>query len=123
MPVKHPVDTGEGRSRFDHIAEAASNFTSRPPFFAFCILLGLALVLAYALHWGETVQHVLGDSFAVLSLLLVAILKNSERRAEYAVHQKLDALLAAALEERGDPEAPDDAVKGLRVALSLHDEV
>ena len=123
MPVKHPVDTGEGRTRFNHVAEAASNFTSRPQFFVICILLGVALVLSYTLDWGHTPQHVLGDAFAVLSLLLVAILKNSERRAEYAVHQKLDALLAAALDDRDDPEAPEDAREGLRVALSLHDEV
>jgi low affinity Fe/Cu permease len=126
MPFKHPVDVGDGRGRFDAAAEAASNFTSRPPFFAFCVLLGIAWVLVYVLHAGHTVQHVIGDAFGVLALLLVAILKNSERRAEYAMHQKLDALLAAALQERerpaGDRDRPD-AREELQRALQLHDEV
>ena len=126
MPFKHPVDTGEGRGPFAHAAEAASNLTSRPPFFALCIALGVAWMLAYTLSWGDTVQHVIGDAFGVLSLLLLAILKNSERRAEYAMHQKLDALLLAQLEDREGRPVDGEASAGdheLRRALRLHDEV
>jgi hypothetical protein len=53
--------------------------------------------------------------------MLVALLKNAERRAEGAIQQKLDAIAAALLEQRkGNASAAQD---DLAEAIGLHDEV
>ena len=117
MSLKHPAD--EGRGRFDQVAEVASNFTSSPTFFAFCLLVVAAWVASFAV--GDTAHHVAGDLMAAVTLLLVALLKNAERRAEGAVQQKLDAIAAALLEQRkGNATAAQD---DLAEAIGLHDEV
>jgi low affinity Fe/Cu permease len=121
MPFTHPADRqADGRSRFDHAAEAASNLTSSPGFFAFVAALGLVWAASYALGFSSELRHGLAEAMTLLSLLIVTILKNSERRAERAMHVKLDALLAAELESRG--EAPDPRPE-LTSARGVHDEV
>jgi low affinity Fe/Cu permease len=123
VTTRHPSDRGERgrRGRFDRVAEAASNFTSSPAFFAFCALL-IALwlathVLGLSTHW----QHLAGDAMGAVTLLLLALLKNSELRSEHAVQSKLDAIAAAMLEQREGKteEAHDD----LERAIGMHDEV
>jgi hypothetical protein len=54
-------------------------------------------------------------------LLLVALLKNAERRAEHAIQGKLDRLAEAMLAERH--EHPDDGAAELEEAVGMHDEV
>ena len=110
----HPAD--KERTRFDELAEQISNATSTPVFFALVLLLGGIWGVAFAIGASESVKHFLEGLMAFLSLLLVAILKNSERRAEGVMHQKLDALLAAEL-------GVEDAESELREALGKHDEV
>jgi low affinity Fe/Cu permease len=117
--LEHPAE--QERTRFDEVAEQASNATSTPVFFATVVLLGAAWVAAYAVGASDAVKHFLEGSMAFLSLVLVAILKNSERRAEGAVHLKLDALLAAELDRRGLREG--DVTEELREARGKHDEV
>jgi low affinity Fe/Cu permease len=43
----------------------------------------------------------LTGTMAAMTLLLVSVLKNSERRAERAMQLKLDAIASALLEDRG----------------------
>ena len=123
MSVKHPVQRGgEGRSRFDRFAEGASNLTSSPSFFWICVALVFTWAASYALGWPDTTRHVLGDLLAALTLVLVALLKNAELRAEHAIQYKLDAIAAAMLEARTDGserEAADD----LEHAIGRHEEV
>jgi low affinity Fe/Cu permease len=103
MPcARHPMERGDPgqRGRFDRIPEAASNFTSSPTFFGFCLII-VALWLAthvvgLSLEW----QHLAGDAMAAITLLLLALVKNSELRAEHAIQSKLDAIAAALLEQR-----------------------
>lgn len=117
MSLEHPAK--EGRGRFDAFAETASNFTSSPAFFMVCISVVGAWAASFAL--GSTAHHVTGDLMAALTLLLLALLKNSERRAEAAIQQKLDAIAAALLErQRGDETGAQDE---LAAAIGLHDEV
>jgi low affinity Fe/Cu permease len=123
VSAQHPSQRGEPgrRGAFDRFAEAASNFTSSPVFFAVAIVLvGLWLtthVLGLATEW----QHLTGDALAAVTLLLLALLKNSELRAEHAIQSKLDAIAAALLEQREGKthEAHDD----LERAIGMHEEV
>jgi low affinity Fe/Cu permease len=117
MSLKHPAE--DTRGRFDELAEGASNFTSSPTFFALCLLVVAAWGASFAL--GDAAHHAAGDLMAAVTLLLVALLKNAERRAEGAVQQKLDAIAAALLEQRkGNTTAAQD---DLAEAVGLHDEV
>ena len=117
MTTKHPA--ADERGRFDELAEGASNFTSSPTFFVLC----LALVAAWAASFaaGNTAHHVAGDLMAGVTLLLLALLKNAERRAEAALQQKLDAIAAALLEQRRGNETA--AQEELAEAIGVHDEV
>jgi low affinity Fe/Cu permease len=66
-------------------------------------------------------QHLSGDAMAAITLLLLALLKNSELRAEHAVQRKLDAIAAALLEQRqGETREAHDA---LEEAIGMHEEV
>jgi low affinity Fe/Cu permease len=123
VSTSHPVERGTSgqRGRFDRLAEAASNFTSSPVFFGVClaiVALWLAThVAALTVEW----QHLAGDAMAAVTLLLLALVKNSELRAEHAVQSKLDAIAAALLEQRKGKttEAHDE----LEHAIGMHKEV
>jgi low affinity Fe/Cu permease len=122
VSVKHPTERGsEGRTLFDRAAEAASNFSSSPTFFTVCGLLVAAWAASYVLAASDALHHVLADGMAALTLMLVALLKNAERRAEHAIQAKLDRLAEAMLAERR--EHPDDGAEKLKEAVGMHDEV
>ena len=122
MSLKHPVERGgEGRSRFDRIAERASYVTSSPAFFVACSAIVVVWVLSFALGWPESTRSVLGDLLAAITLMLVALLKNAELRAEHAVQFKLDAIAAVLLEVHG---RTDERVnEELKRAIGRHEEV
>jgi low affinity Fe/Cu permease len=117
MSLKHPAE--DSRGRFDAFAERSSNFTSSALFFCLCLAVVVVWVASFA--FGDTAHHIAGDLMAAVTLLLVALLKNAERRAEGAIQQKLDAIAAALLEQRkGNKTAAQDE---LAEAIGLHDEV
>jgi low affinity Fe/Cu permease len=123
VPIKHPKDRGAGeqRTRFDEIAEAASNFTSSPVFFGLCVALVVAWAASFALDLNANVRDFLGYAMAALALLLIALLKNAELRSEYAIQRKLDAIATALLyQRRGETE---EAQEELERAIGMHDEV
>ena len=122
MSVTHPVDRGdEGRGAFDHAAEAASNFTSSPTFFVLSVLVIAAWAVGYVAGFSDLYHHVSADLMAALTLALVALLKNAERRSEHAVQRKLDLIAAALIAE--DEGETRKARERLREAVGLHDEV
>ena len=117
MTTKHPAE--DERGRFEELAEVASNFTSSPAFFALC--LGLIVAWGPSFAAGDVAHHVAGDLMAAVTLLLLALLKNAERRADGALQRKLAAIAAALLEQRrGNETAAQDE---LAQAIGLHDEV
>jgi low affinity Fe/Cu permease len=100
MSLKHPVARGEAESRglFDRLAQRASYFSSSPLFFALCAGLVVAWLAGYAFDAGARYEQALGTALTAVTLLLVALLKNAELRAEAAVQSKLDALATGMLE-------------------------
>ncbi|MGW3243999.1 low affinity iron permease family protein [Streptomyces sp. NPDC001070] len=122
MTFRHPVErTGDedGRGRFERLAERASNFTASPVFYGVCLLLVIAFLVVHALglplHW----QLFTADLMTAITLLLLALLKNTERRAEHAVQRKLDAIAAALLEQGATSHEARDA---LREVIGLHED-
>jgi hypothetical protein len=118
----HPTERGEGRGRFDNLAGAASNFASSGFFFALCFLILAVWLLGLVLGFASGTESALTGSMSALTLLLVALLKNSELRAERAMQLKLDAI-AAALLDHGDRELKPGARSDLEEAVGLHEEI
>jgi low affinity Fe/Cu permease len=122
MSARHPIDRGEPgrRGRFDHFAEGASNFTSSPTFFGACLLIVAVWLATHVAGVKSEWQHLAAECMAGVTLLLLALLKNSELRAEHAIQSKLDAIAAALLEQREGKtsEAHDD----LERAIGMHEE-
>jgi low affinity Fe/Cu permease len=117
VSTKHPVE--DERGLFDEAAERASNFTSSPTFFAICVAMVAAWLASIAV--GDVAHHIAADAMAALTLLLVAMLKNAERRSEAAIQQKLDAIAAALVaQRRGNETAAQDE---LAEAIGVHDEI
>ena len=118
MAPQHPAHRdGDRPGRFTRLAEHASNFTSSPGFFGVCLVLVAGSITAHALKLPTQWLLVVGEAMSAVSLLLLALLKNSERRAEHAIQRKLDAIAAALLEIRR--EEPGAASEELRKAISM----
>ncbi|HEX6619139.1 MAG TPA: low affinity iron permease family protein [Solirubrobacteraceae bacterium] len=122
MRARHPTERGSpGRGVFDRVAQSASNFTSSPSFFAICVAVVALWLGTHVAGLSTEWQHLSGDAMAAITLLLLALLKNSELRAEHAVQRKLDAIAAALLEQReGQTREAHDA---LEEAIGMHEEV
>ncbi|MFE7772682.1 low affinity iron permease family protein [Streptomyces sp. NPDC057445] len=122
MTIPHPADRGgERRGRFEQLAEAASRLTSSPAFFALCLALVAIVVAVHVAGLDISWQLFAGDCMTAVTLLLLALLKNSELRAERAIQRKLDAIAAALLEaQEGEP---GKAHEDLRAAIGMEDEI
>jgi low affinity Fe/Cu permease len=122
MTTTHPVDRGgEGRGRFERLAERASNISSSPAFFLACAGLVVAWTLSFVLGWPADVRAYLGDLLTAVTLALVALVKNAERRSEHAIQVKLDAI-ARALLAAGEGREGAGADE-LERAIGRHEEV
>jgi low affinity Fe/Cu permease len=95
---------------FDRLAEAAARLASRGVFFAGCLLLIVVWAASYfVVHDLDTWQLIINTVTTVVTFLLVALLQNSGRRSDRALHQKLDAL-ADGLADLMDFQLNDDTV-------------
>lgn len=81
---------------FDRFAESASHFVSKGAFFTICVVTVVIWVPTLALFNSvDTWQLVLNTVTSVSAFLLIALLQNSERRYDEALHRKIDALASA----------------------------
>ena len=112
------------RSWFDRFAERFSRFASRAAFFV--------VALAFVVIWLPTIflfesvdtwQLVINTVTSVMAFLLIALLQNSERRYDEALHRKIDAhsaALAFLLEgSEADAETRARQAEELRAAFEL----
>ena len=120
--LEHPADrTNVARGPFARFAERASFLASSPVFFLLCVLLIAAWSLGLALGASDRFEAATAGGMSALTLILVAVLKNSELRAERALQTKLDAIAAALLEERrGHRGDADDA---LEHSIGVHEQI
>lgn len=78
---------------FDRFATAASHFASRAWFFTGCVLLVLLWAPTFlVLDSIDTWQLVINTATTIVTFLLVALLQNTQSRANDAIQQKLNAL-------------------------------
>ncbi len=121
-PLRHPSERRGGRGRFEKLAELASNLAGSSTFFALCLLLVMVWIGALVVGVSGTVDNDLTGGMMAVTLLLVAVLKNSERRAERAMQLKLDAIASALLVEHGH-DLDHRTRSELEDAVHLHEEL
>ena len=121
-PLRHPSERRGGPGRFEKIAELVSNLAGSSTFFALCLLLVFVWIVALVVGVSAATDSDLTGGMMAVTLLLVAVLKNSERRAERAMQLKLDAIAAALLVVRGD-DLDTETRSDLEDAVRLHEEL
>ncbi len=88
-----PSEVGYKVGFFDRFAGAVSRHVSRAWFFACCVALILLWTPSYPL-WGsgDTYQLIVNTGTTIVTFLLVALLQNTQQRADQATQHKLNAL-------------------------------
>jgi len=121
---RNPSEIDSRRNWFDELAARTQDFVSRDIFFIALVILALLWVPSYYLHHSLEHWHLsLVLPAELMTLLLLALMANHDRRSEQALHRKVDALataLAAVIEQSTDGEAKAHATE-LRAAVGLED--
>jgi low affinity Fe/Cu permease len=123
---ERPSQIGDERSRFDRFAELSASYVSRAVFFtaAFAVVV-IWMPLIVVFESVDTWQLVLNTATSVIAFLLIALLQNTERRNDRALHRKLDALavaLADSMAAQGD-ERLQESIDELRAAVQLEKQI
>jgi low affinity Fe/Cu permease len=113
------------RQPFDRFAEGASQFVSRGLFFTISVVVvAIWMPTIFLFRSIDTWQLIINTLTSVLAFLLIALLQNSERRYDEALHQKIDALaagLADLMEHQaeGDRKVLERHIEELRSSVGL----
>jgi low affinity Fe/Cu permease len=121
--ITHPADRTEGdqRGQYERLAECGSFLASSPLFFAIGVAAVLMWTIGLAAGASERFETAAAGAISSLTLVLVALLKNSELRAERAVQRKLDAIASSLLEDKRGTER--DAEGDLERAIGVHEQI
>jgi low affinity Fe/Cu permease len=120
--LEHPADRlDERRGRFDRFAERASFLASSPLFFVVCTALVLVWAIGLAVGASDRFEAAAAGLMSAVTLILVAVLKNSELRTERALQTKLDAIASSLLEDRRGHRG--DAESQLERSIGMHEEI
>jgi low affinity Fe/Cu permease len=121
-----PSEVSDEIGRFDRFATAASRVASRAYFFAACVLLVVIWFPTFFLFGNvDTWQLLINTATTIITFLMVALLQNSQTRADQAVQHKLNAIadaLADLMEHLATGTEERDLVKDraeLRKAVGL----
>jgi uncharacterized membrane protein len=110
---------------FDRFASAIAEFASRAWFFACCLLLVIVWVPTVAFFTVDTWQLIINTATTIVTFLLVALLQNTQTRADAAVQQKLNAIadgLSHLMQHAADEDpALNRELQDLRAAVGLED--
>ncbi|HET8614496.1 MAG TPA: low affinity iron permease family protein [Actinomycetales bacterium] len=88
-----PTDVSDEVGGFDKFAEGASRLASRAWFFVFCVLLVVLWAPSiFVLKDIDTWQLIINTLTTIVTFLMVALLQNSQTRADQAVQHKLNAI-------------------------------
>jgi low affinity Fe/Cu permease len=116
----------DGRNGFEKFVAWGHHGASSAPFFTICLVVVVGWALSAPL-WPDLKQwqYFIHTAASVVTLLLLALLENSGRRAEEASQEKLN-VLAEALAELMESRAADDpslreATEKLREAVGLEE--
>jgi len=121
-----PSEIDEKRSWFDELAARAQDVVSRDIFFIVLVIAAALWVPSYFLlhnieHWYLTFVI----PAEVITLFMVALMANHDRRTEEALQRKIDALAEALAVVIEGPDGDDVRrhARELRAAVGLEDRV
>lgn len=110
---------------FDRFATSTSEIVSRAWFFLACVLLVVVWAPTFAFMTIDTWQLVINTITTIVTFLLVALLQNTQRRADDALQHKLNAIadaLADLMHHQGNEnDSIRDDEKQLREAVGLEE--
>lgn len=112
---------------FDQLAGGAAKVASRAPFFAFCVVLILVWAPTIAFMPLDTWQLIINTVTTIITFLMVALLQNSQTRADQAVQHKLNAIadgLADLMQREAGHVNDEDfrrEIRELRLAVGLEE--
>ena len=116
-----PSEVSMKTNGFDRFAGAASRVASRAWFFCFCVLLVLLWAPSILLLRDiDTWQLIINTLTTIITFLMVALLQNSQTRADQALQHKLNAM-AEMLSDLARAQGLDDDAAELRDAVGLED--
>jgi low affinity Fe/Cu permease len=120
--LEHPADRIEHRrGRFDQFAQRMSFLVSSPLFFVICAALVLIWAIGLTVGASNRFESATAGLMSAVTLILVAVLKNSELRTERALQTKLDAIATSLLQDRRGHQG--DAESQLEQSIGLHEEI
>jgi Low affinity iron permease len=91
--VTMPSGVSDDLSVFDRFATTASDFVSRAWFFVVCVLLVVLWAPSFLLLRDvDTWQLIINTLTTIITFLLVALLQNTQKRADEATQHKLNAI-------------------------------
>ena len=114
-----PSEVSSRVGAFDKFADVASGIASRAWFFAFCVLLVVVWAPSILiLRSIDTWQLIINTATTIITFRLVALLQNSQQRADQAVQHKLNAIADSLSDLMGNAGLYQDA-RELREAVGL----
>lgn len=123
-PIRRPSQVSGHLSVFDRFASGASRLAAGAWFFALCLLLVIVWAPSYFVFRSlDTWQLIINTVTTIVTFLLVALLQNTQMRADEAVQDKLNEIadaLADLMESLAEdrPELRRDCEE-LRAAVGL----
>jgi low affinity Fe/Cu permease len=121
--LTHPADRGmeDRRTAFDRFSERVSFLASSAPFFVVCVGVVLAWLVRLVLGASNRFEATAAGLMSAMTLILVALVKNAELRAERAIQRKLDAIASALLEDKRGHSGDSD--RQLESAIRIHEQI
>jgi low affinity Fe/Cu permease len=132
VTAERPIPREPQRGYFDRFAESVSHFVSRGSFFTVSLIVVVIWLPTITVFSSvDTWQLVINTMTSVLAFLLIALLQNSERRYDEALHRKIDALAAGVADLMEDEAARSDGdadrlrrdLDELRAAVGLEERL
>jgi low affinity Fe/Cu permease len=97
--VRMPSEVDQHVGWFDRFASLVARYASRAWFFAACVLLVVLWAPSFLVLGNiDTWQLVINTATTIVTFLLVALLQNTQTRADSAIQQKLNAIAAYLVE-------------------------
>ncbi len=121
-----PSNVSPDVSVFDRFAATAARFFAKPWFFAICLLVVLIWAPSFFLIRDvDTWQLIINTATTIVTFLMVALLQNTQTRADRSTQDKLNAIadgLADLMKSlaHDDPKLDTDLIE-LRAAVGLED--
>ncbi len=124
-----PTDVTPRLSWFDRFATAAASYVSQAWFFALCLLLVLIWAPSFFLFGNvDTWQLIINTATTIITFLLVALLQNTQSRANASVQHKLNAIadglsdLMGKIAHANSDDVLHKDMRELRAAVGLEDK-